>query len=278
MKKFKIQKKYIPALILAAACVIIAILFTLKAVHNNHDKLTQSSVIDALQVIITADGGNDTKVPKNTYLAIDDLVKKGFTSMKIDARLTADKKWVSLAEEDISSVTNGSGKISQYKYYELMNYNIKGAPAFTHPVIEPITDTVSYALSNSITPIVYVHNNSKSAIRNLIDDLLSNATGVFFFASSESSSIEYVKKYQATIPCIYYVDEITEEAIDFCKQTTSTLCFNAKNPNNTQEMMELMFFEEIAIACYNAETLSEIEDLYKIGIRQFINDSIEPGF
>ncbi len=279
MRKFKFDKKYIPAFILAAACLVVAVLCIVKAVGDikYHEDLSQSSVIDPTQIILIADGGNDKKIPKNTYLAIDDLMQKGFTYMKIDARLTSDKKWVSLAEEDISSVTNGHGKVSEYKYYELMNHNIKGAPAFTNPVIELVTDTVSYALSNSITPVVYVHNNSKSAIRTLIENISGVTSNAFYLATTDSTAIEYAKKTYPTILCMYYVDEITEEAIAFCRNTGSTLCFNAKNKNNTQEKLELMFLEEIAIACYGTETLAEVEELYKIGIRQFINDSIEIG-
>lgn len=280
MRTFKFNKKHIPALILAAVCLVVAVLCIVKAVDDikYHEELTQSSIIDITQTILTADGGNGKKVPKNTYLAIDDLHIKGFTSVKIDARLTGDKKWVALADENISVATNGHGKVSEYKYYELLNYNIKGAPVFSKAVIELVRDTAKYAYDNSITPIVYVHNYSKKPIRSLIGELTEMLNNSFYIASADKRTIEYAKTVLPTLMCIYYVDEITDEDIEFCRQNTSvSLCFNAANKNNTYDKIEKIFSAEILSACYGAETLEEIEKFYKTGVRHFINDSIEPG-
>ena len=110
MKTLKIKPKYILFSLLGVACIVVAVLCVIKATDSVKYKeaLNQSDVIDRFQVILTADGGNGIETPKNTTYAIDDLRLKGFTSVKIDARLTSDKKWVSLADEKISSVTNGT--------------------------------------------------------------------------------------------------------------------------------------------------------------------------
>ncbi|MBQ7956657.1 MAG: hypothetical protein IJ279_01360 [Clostridia bacterium] len=278
MRKFKFNKKYIPAFILAAACLVVAILCVMKAVDGikYNEELSQSSIIDIKQITLTADGGNGDEIPKNTSFAIDDLRSKGFTSIKIDARLTADKKWVALADEDISSVTNGFGNVSEYKYYQLMNYNLKNTPASSPAVIELVTDVAQYAFSNSFTPIIYIHNYSKSAIRTLIEEVSALSPQVFYIASSDTRIIEYANKVSAAQLCFYYTDKITEESIDFCKNNASvTLCFNAKN--NSRKDVEMLLSEEIPYACYGAETLREIEKFYKLGIRHFINDSVEIG-
>ena len=85
----KIEKKHIPAIILAVVCIIVAVLCSIKAVKEikYRELLPDSPIIELEGTLIIADGGNGTEIPKNTFYAIDDLRTKQFTAMKIDARL-----------------------------------------------------------------------------------------------------------------------------------------------------------------------------------------------
>ena len=130
MKTLKIEQKQIPAIILAVACIIVAILCGVKAVKEikYRQNIPDSSIISiGDDVLIFADGGNGTEIPKNTKYAVDDLVSKQFSAIKIDARLTKDNKYVAMADEDISVITDGKGLVSDYNYYDLLNFNIKNS-------------------------------------------------------------------------------------------------------------------------------------------------------
>ncbi len=279
MRKFKFKKKYIPAFLLTSACVVIGILCMIKAVDEikYNQQLSDSDIIDLSQIVLVADGGNGTDIPKNTKYAIDDLKSKSFTAVKIDARLTEDKKWVALAEDDISGITNGEGNASDYSFYELLNFNLKGNYYGENFCIESATETVKYAFENGFNTTVFLHNYDKKAIKNLLETFKANDTAVYGFASSNIKTLKYVRKLDQSVNLIYYVDEITDEDIQICKENYGFyICFNAGNSKNKKQI-EAMIDSDVGFLCYSAETLGEIEDLYKLGVRSFVNDAVKIG-
>lgn len=280
MKMLKFNKKYIPAYILAVACTVVAVFCLVKAFNDikYHEDLTQSSLIDVHQILLTADGNNGTKTLPNTKDAIDDLRLKGFTTMKIDVRLTKDKKWVALKEKDISSVTKGKGDVSSFNYYELLNYNLKSNSPLHPPVVEPAEDIIRYAYENEISSMVFIHDYDKSAIKNLIKTLSAENYHVTSIAASDIRILRYVEKLNSSFSLVYFVDEITEEmAVDYKNKSEYVICFDATNSANTADYIEKLNDAEINCICYNAETLKSIEEFYKFGVRQFINNTVEVG-
>lgn len=277
MRTFKVEKKHIPAIILVIACIVVGVLCTIKAVDSIKYKelLNDSSIIDFSQTSIIADGGHGTDVPKNTTYAVDDLVSKHIVSMKIDARLTADKKWVALKDEDISSVTNGNGSVKNYRYYDLLNYNIKNYKANEFPVIQLVNDAVKYAYQSGVTPIIYFHDFNKESGKELVNYFKSENIPVFGYASDNIKVLNYIRKLNGDVKLIYYVDDITDEVISNCKKDSNmAICFNAGSKINFASAIEKTANEEVSFLCYGAETLKDVENLYKLGVRQFITDSV----
>ncbi len=280
MRKLKFEKKYIPAALLAMACVVVGIFCAVKAIDEikYNEILTDSSLMELTDVQLIADGGNGTEIPKNTVYAVDDLMLKSIRSIKIDARLTKDKKWVALKNSDISSVTNGKGSAKDYNYFDLLNFNITGYKPSEHPVIELASETAKYAYQNGVSPIIYLHDYDKGAIKNLLSTLKNDGARISAYASDNIKILKYIRKNNSEISLIYYVDAVTDEAIEICKNDGNmSLCFNAKNKANTTVCIEKMTFENVSFLCYGAETLDDIEELYKIGVRLFVTDTVKAG-
>lgn len=277
MRTFKFDKKHIPAIVLAVACIVVGILCAIKAVDSIKYKehLNDSSIMDFFQTSIIADGGHGTDVPKNTTYAIDDLVSKQIISMKIDARLTSDKKFVALKDDDISEITDGKGSIKNYRYYDLLNYNIKNFRPNEFPVIQLVSETAKYAYQSSVSPIIYFHEFDKAAGKELINYFKSENIYIFAYASDNIKVLNYIRKLNKDTKLIYYVESITDEAISACKEDGNmSLCFNANSKDNFAQSVEKMTNEEVTFLCYGAETLKDIENLYKLGVRQFITDTV----
>ncbi len=277
MRKLKIEKKYIPLVIMAVACIVMAVLCGIKAVDDikYNEKLISSSLIDTANTFLIADGGNGTEIPKNTKFAVDDLRTKSFSAIKIDARLTKDKKWVSLQSEDISTITDGKGNVKDINYYDLLNYNIKNFRPQEFPVIELVENTAKYAYENSVFPVIFFHDYSKSAIKNLLGKLSSDGTRVLYFASDDIRVLEYIRKLNTDASLLYYVSEINDETLEKCKSDGNmTLCFDAEREKKISVKIEKMTSENIHFMCHGAETLRDIEEFYKLGVRFFITDTV----
>ena len=279
MKTLKIEAKHIPAIILAVACIVVAVLCGIKAVKEIKYKeaLPESSVIGFDDVLIIADGGNGTEIPKNTVYAVDDLMSKQFKAMKIDARLTKDKKYVSLAEEEISDFTEGKGNVSDYNYFDLIEFNIKNFRPNENPVIELVSKTTKHAVSNGISPVIYLHDFNKKAIKELVNEFSQQGISVYAYASDSLKELQYIRKLDSQVELIYQVDEITDEIIEECKNNYNvSICFNYKE-KNTSVYIEKMNQTETDFLCYGTETLKDIEKLYKIGVRRFVTDTVKAG-
>lgn len=279
MRTLKIEKKHIPAIILAVVCFIVAVLCSIKAVKEikYRELLPDSPIIELEGTLVIADGGNGTEIPKNTFYAIDDLMTKQFTAMKIDARLTKDKKYVSLADAEISSVTNGKGDINGYNYFDLLNYNIKNFKPRENPVIELVSETGRYAHSNNILPIIYLHDFNKKAIKELMGSFSEQGVSVYAYASDSLKELQYIRKQSIDAGLIYHTNEITDEVIEACRTDGNiSICFDS-NSKNISTSIEKLSAEQIDFLCYGAETLNEIEELYKIGVRRFITDTVRAG-
>ncbi len=277
MRTFKVEKKHIPAIALAVACIVVGILCAVKAVDSIKYKelLNDSSIMDFSQTSIIADGGHGTEVPKNTTYAVDDLVSKQIISIKIDARLTSDKKFVALKDDDISEFTNGNGSVKNYRYYDLLNFNIKNFKPNEFPVIPLVTDTAKYAYQSSVSPIIYFHDFDKTAGKELINYFKSENIYIFAYASDNIKVLNYIRKLNKDVKLIYYVENITEEAINSCKDDSNmSLCFNSQSKIDFAQTVEKMTNEEINFLCYGVETLKDIESLYKLGVKQFITDTV----
>lgn len=280
MKKLKIGKKQIPFVLMAVACIVMAVLCGIKAVDEikYNEKLFSSSLVDINQTIIIADGGNDTEIPKNTKYAVDDLMKKGFIAMKIDVRLTKDKKWVSLRDEDISSVTTGKGNVKDFTYFDLLNHNIKNFRPNEFPVIELVSGTAKYASDNGILPVIFLHDYNKGAVKNLWSEITGNNVRVLYYASDDIRALEYIRKLSPDASLLYYVSDITEEDIEKCrKDGNMALGFDFSKDKKTKSNIEKMAAENIPFVCFGAETLRDIESLYKLGVRMFITDTVSIG-
>lgn len=280
MRTLKLEKKHIPYVLLAVACFVVAVLCIIKAFDliKYNEFLSDSKILNPHAVTLIADGGNGRDIPKNTKYAIDDLRKKGFTHIEIDARLTSDKKWVALSDEKISSVTKGRGKVSTYSYFELLNYNLKDVSGDKTAVIELVEDTFTYAIENEFICTVYIHDFDKAAISSLLNSLANITTRAFYIASGDPRIIDYAKTVLPTLNIVYYVDEITEENLNKCKNNTGfTLCFNADNKKNNKEKLELASEYEVRTICYGADRLKDIEKFYKMGIRHFVNSTVQIG-
>ncbi len=277
MRTFKIEKKHIPAIALAVACIVVGILCAIKAVDSikYKDLLNDSSIMDFSQTSIIADGGHGTEVPKNTTYAVDDLVSKQIISMKIDARLTADKKWVALKYDDISEITNGKGSVKNYRYYDLLNFNIKNFKPNEFPVIQLVSDTAKYAYQSSVSPIIYFHDFDKAAGKELVNYFKSENIYIFAYASDNIKVLNYIRKLNKDVKLFYYVENVTDEAIKHCKEDGNmSLCFNAGSKDDFAQSIEKMTNEEINFLCYGTETLKDIEGMYRLGVRQFITGTV----
>ena len=73
--------------------------------------------------IIYAHRGSSAKMPENTMASFVCALEDGATGIELDVGLTKDNQVVIIHDSDISRVSNGSGKVFEKTYEELLKYD-----------------------------------------------------------------------------------------------------------------------------------------------------------
>ncbi len=265
--------------VLISACIVVGAFCIGKAFDEikYHVTLDDSKVIKNELVTLIADGGCGKDTADYTEETSDMLISDGFTRIKIDLHLSENKEWICIKDEDISSVTNGSGKISSMTYYEALKYNLTVGENKNNTLMTA-EQLIEYCVSNGLLPTLYFHDYDEEAMERLLGYL--SESGVLdetTFASNKVRTLKYLRKINPSVSCWLVVDTVSSKAISLCRKNNYIICFNGDIKENTREKIASLENYEIESVCYNAEKLKTIEKFYKFGVRKFVTHSVKPG-
>lgn len=82
-------------------------------------------------VVVACHRGDWRNYPENSIPAIESIIRMGADIMELDLKLTKDSVLVLSHDKTIDRCTNGKGKVSDYTYEELMQFNLKRAHGVT---------------------------------------------------------------------------------------------------------------------------------------------------
>jgi len=78
-------------------------------------------------VIVACHRGDWRNYPENSAMAIESIIKMGADIMELDLKMTKDSVLVLSHDHTIDRCTTGSGRVDDYTYEELMQFNLKRA-------------------------------------------------------------------------------------------------------------------------------------------------------
>lgn len=78
-------------------------------------------------VVVACHRGDWRNFPENSAMAIESIIKMGADIMELDLKMTKDSVLVLSHDKTIDRCTTGKGKVSDYTYEELMQFNLKRA-------------------------------------------------------------------------------------------------------------------------------------------------------
>ena len=114
-------------------------LFSFLIVLCGCDKIDLEKIRD-LRII--AHRGGTTQYPENSLAAIANAINLGVDAIEIDIRLCKDSTIVVCHDDNIDRVTNGSGKIKDMTYEEILAFSLKFEGTLTDQVIPTLDDVL----------------------------------------------------------------------------------------------------------------------------------------
>lgn len=82
---------------------------------------------DSKYVVVAVHRGDWRNFPENSAMAIESVIRMGADIMELDLKMTKDSVLVLSHDRTIDRCTTGKGKVSDYTYEELMQFNLKRA-------------------------------------------------------------------------------------------------------------------------------------------------------
>ena len=150
-------------------------------------------------------------IKENTLEAFMNAIKNKYAGIELDLRLTKDNKIVVIHDSLINRTSNGTGKVKNYTYKELLKYNFgtENCKAFI-----PKLETVIKKISNTIIFIELKEEINKKDLENI---LKKNKTNTYYIFSYNKKYIEKLYGINYKLGLINYVYNSNSklENIDF---------------------------------------------------------------
>ena len=274
----------ITAVILAAAVLLTAATATYKDIRrfSAGNPLPLSNIFikrtDRDKIHLTAQRGFSCLAPENTLPAIGLAANRGFDSVEISARRTQDGVWVVFADKGLAAMTDKSGSVSGYTYYDLVTCRInRGANIKKYGDLRiPTLDRVlKLCLEKNLRPMIDLRSDGAGidALLSLIDR--NGFTESCSIICSEETTLEAIHKKDERINLILKVKSLRPSLAEKrVGKPYGGVAFDAGKKGSTRGEAAKILKSGVALYAYNVKTAKDAEKLYKYGVTEFITDRI----
>lgn len=154
--------------------------------ENRSVKSVYGEKLERERTKVWAHRGASGYAPENTLPAFQKAIEMGADGIELDVQLTRDQQVVVIHDETIDRVSDGSGKVADYKLEQLRQFNYnKTHPEYEHADIPTLEEVLEL-----IKPTKLIIN-------------IELKTGVNFYEGIERKTLELVKQYEMEDRIIY---------------------------------------------------------------------------
>jgi glycerophosphoryl diester phosphodiesterase len=284
----KKKTKIIAAAAASAVIVITAVCIGISAFQNKKIQpmetfnISKTGIkISDMTVSLIAQGGLSALAPEDTYYSVEKAGREGFITVEIDVHETLDGMWVLMKDNTINRMTDGCGKIKNYTFYELLNFNVdNGANIADYPKtkIASLDQVLDLCGRYGIRPVINIEQGSTGGLENLVKILKKwDITQRCTVTSADKDDLSEMKRLSPKTEVWLVVDKLTKSNMAWLEANKGYgVDFNANQKANTDEKIKELSKAGIKISCSNVNTLETLKKLYALGIRSFCTECILP--
>lgn len=289
-RSFRIIKRKKWPIILAVILVFSAIIspFVSTAVKKHQrysakNPIALSSIYikatDRSKIKLIAHRGFSCQAPENTVASIKKASEYGFDTVEIDIRQTADGVWVVSHDADIGGMTDKSGKISSYTYYDLITANIDNGAnhnSFGNLKIATLEEALSACLQLNIKPMIEIKDYSDDGLDKLIDIIdkngFSESCSVISF---DRDVLLKIRQRNDKIALFALISKLSKKELQKCLDDPSIgVSFNGHERTNNEKKIKQLQSAGISLVCWTVDDSDTIDKYYKMGVTTFVTNRI----
>lgn len=287
-----LKRKKWPVILLVLIPVLIAGLSVFSGIKKQQERFGDKPAValskvvykktDREKVKLIAHRGFSALAPENTTAALEKAGKCGYTEAEFDVRLTMDGVWVLSHDSDVGKMTDKSGKISSYTYYDLVTCNIdKGAHIKEYPglKIPTLEQALEMCLKYNIRPMIEIKDSDDEGIEKLLAMLerfgLINDCSVISF---DRGVLNKIREENENIELLALVSKFTEKEKKLFEADRSIgLSFNAENRYNSAGRIKNLTGSGQRVVCWTVDDGELMQQLIDMGFTDFVTNTVYPG-
>ena len=270
------------AVAVTAACTGVCRMHNRKIQPKETWKLSAAGIdIYNTSVVLIADRGLSALAPEDTYFAVEKAGREGFENVEIDACETLDGVWVVMHDKTVDRMTDGTGKIANQTYFELLNYTVdNGANIgdYRKVKISTLEQVIRLCSQYGIKPYINISQISADGFKK-IAGILEKLDMVQHCAikSSNKECLAVIKSLKPGIELWYSAGKLTKKNMEWLKENKGFGAdFNADCRTNTDAKIKQLLKDEVRLLCRNVNDLETLKRLHSLGLNNFSTDCILP--
>lgn len=234
---------------------------------------------DQSKINLIAHRGFSCQAPENTIAAVKKAAEYGFDTVEIDVRQTADGVWVISHDADIKGMTDKSGKISSYTYYDLITANIDNGANHKNygdlkiPTLDQMLQT---CLALNIKPMIELKDYTDEGLETLLQTIDKNGfTASCSVISFDREVLTKVREKNADIKLYTLVSKLDKDNLKKClDDPTIGVSFNGHQRTNSEKKIKELQEAGIPLACWTVDDKQTMQKYYDIGVTTFVTNRI----
>ncbi|GMN11562.1 hypothetical protein MTsPCn9_25600 [Croceitalea sp. MTPC9] len=230
--------------------LLVGSVMLLSCVNKNGERKNETAIDNAITannaiteiaqrakegILICAHRSFHRDAPENSIESIKRAIGEGIDMVELDVRTTKDSVLVLMHDDSIDRTTTGSGKVSQYTFKELQQFNLKSGDSISNEKIPTLKDALdilkeSRCIANlDLKAVDYEKLHKVLQSKNMQHKVIS-------FIGKKEKVMEMVE-----IDSLYAILPLSksEEDVLFYAENTTSILQHFTEESFTRELMEL---------------------------------------
>jgi len=231
--------------------------------------LTGTAISQTVKVV--GHRGASTLAPENTLASFQKAIDLGVDYLELDVWNSLDDSLMVIHDNSLTRTTNGTGIVTAQTYSQLRRYSAGAwfAPEFTAERIPTLREVLTLAKANNSKAAVEIKNtNETTKLVNLVAamEMNSSVTIACFYISALGEA----KKLYPDLHILYYVDPVTQSAIDTLKSLGGGII--GSGSGNTQAMIDYAHQQGIEFWPWTIDSTADMKKFMAMNVDAIITN------
>lgn len=223
--------------------------------------------------------GYSAVAPGNTLPAYEAAGKSDFWGAECDIQRTKDGVWILMHNDTVDDMTDGTGKVSELTYDEIMQFNVDvGSNIENYPDLKvaKLEEYLDVCKKYGLHPVIEIKDNADPEYMREVADILSarEDKDMFYVISFGREICVKMKNLMPSLPVYYLVsyEDVSPENIDFAVNNhLDGMDIHVYHP---KDYVKSVVASGLDVFVWTIDDMDNCEKFYKLGVNAITTNSI----